>query len=1448
MSNNTGVVVGAAQLREWFNIGSRLSKFHLEASATGGIGLPGNEKEATKPIKRSEGSRETDYVKEYLAREAANLQKRLNSNEGGSQCLSLDQPLSHLSEVDEVTTVGAIPNIGDLDQDLTQVYQNYEFTHQYNSKLLVARYKEDIVNSVESQHFLIIEGSTGSGKTTQVPQYILDHYVQLNRHCNIIVTQPRRLAAISVAKRVCHERGWPVGGLVGYQVGLNKEVKPETRLLYVTTGVLLQRLIKSKHMNEFTHIILDEVHERDQEMDMCLLLVKKFLHTVSRQVKVILMSATFDVDLFGNYFAMPVNNKMEKPITISLAGKSYSVSEHWINDLASLGPIPDLDPTTPAISPLSYNLAYNLVKMFDSIEKREQGAETNGFAPNRGSVLIFLPGIGEIHRLDEMFSNEKLRHRWWILPLHSTITVEEQSRVFEAPQPGDRKIILSTNIAESSVTVTDVKYVIDFCLTRNLFCDNDTNFTHLRLEWASKANCKQRKGRAGRVSTGRVYRMITSEFYDNFLPEFIVPEMKRCPLEQIVLKVKMLGLEEPKGILALALEPPNLSDIERAIVSLKEVGALDLLTNGVFYPFDGDLTFIGRVLAALPLDIHVGKLICLGFIFGCLEMCIVIAAGLSLKTCFSTPLKNQLNAFRNKVAWSDGSFSDCIAVCKAFRLWKGHRMSNRFRRTNTQSEKEWCTCNYLQLKRLEEMAVLVEELTGRLERLNIKCDPQRENSGDLLMLQIVIAGAFYPHYFIRVPSDEENILRTLSGHDPLTTVVLSGLPANQGILYQHEIEQFFEKYAPPVSCHFEDTKAYVEFGRSKEAEQQRILPMVVLSVKMRLLKIPLELTLYAGEELALKLHALELLTTKQTSSGRLRTNRMSAVSTRMTIQPVALPSLQDIAMSLYVTRVIECGHFWAHYGTDDTFNKLKELAKVIDRHIDSLVPIGGAISPGDICLAPDISDSGQLLGFGRARVEKVIRKNELEVFFVDYGGTQKVLRDQVRAIDDFLAPIVYGLPMQSFECQLSEIKASAIISPSGSWCKAATLEFGRMVCEKAHNARIYSVVHNVIHLELILTERDGREFSLNKHLINLGYAEHADEGILSKQNNILRQKYSTSQQLFDLYQESELKLCLDTHLKYGPAKGKRIKLKGPESPLEIQYMAVTHAARTKQVRIEANSVNSVSLDAEPQDECDRMLVAAHVGLTASASALTAHDTTLMPNIHGLPALLSLLFAPCAELRCDIDYQHYTGALCGLGYDLQTEEPLYPEHDIEMTFDTSFSTDDLIIINAIRMSIHWILRNSTDSFHLTSSVMAQMQERIRERVHELLKTQRKVIDRIPCKQPYKWKVVADDKQLKPDLESRDPDCEHVLHRGIELVEPGNEDRAVDNTEHMVEHVKELHAKASRSMQRQDITCQLCNLTFVTPHQLLFHLKSPVHHDLETQLLDRYHYGDSPEFQM
>ncbi|XP_076315104.1 ATP-dependent RNA helicase TDRD9-like [Tachypleus tridentatus] len=652
-------------INDFFSLNKKPKPIHIAPTATGGQGLQVSELSSglnLSNLRLSEG-KGTDYVKKFQEEEDRMLSQswhRYQTEDGTPSANTVS--LSQLSQVEELSTIaGDVAAINHLhNEEASRLYATYMHSscHNYNKELVITPYRDKLVELIDIHQVVIIQGNTGCGKTTQVPQYILDHCAEKGRHCNIVVTQPRKIAATSIARRVCQERNWKLGSICGYQVSMDSQTSDDTRLCYVTTGVLLQKLIHSRNMNMYTHVIIDEVHERDQDTDFALLVVRKFLRTTSKAVKVILMSATFDTDMFASYFSILVCGKLEPAPVFTVPGKLKAVTEFYLDELRTLGTVPKLDPSNPLIPEESYHIVFQLIRAFDRIEAQEQQAVQDGGLPfRRGAVLIFLPGYFEIGEMEEKLREEMHARKWWILPLHSSVTVDEQTQVFRPPQKGYRKIILSTNIAESSITVPDIKYVIDFCLTKTLYCDRDTNYSCLMLDWASKASCRQRSGRAGRVLEGRVYRMVPYS-----------PEMKRCPLEQVVLMAKKLGMEEPKAVLALALEPPNLEDIERAILVLKEVNALSTVSEGRISPHDGDLTFIGSVMALLPLDVRLSRLIMLGHVFGCLRECIIIAASLHLKSFFSKPFGKLLEAYKSRLAWADGSFSDCLAFLKAYNV------------------------------------------------------------------------------------------------------------------------------------------------------------------------------------------------------------------------------------------------------------------------------------------------------------------------------------------------------------------------------------------------------------------------------------------------------------------------------------------------------------------------------------------------------------------------------------------------------------------------------------------------------------------------------------------------------------------------------------------------------------------------------------------------------------
>lgn len=276
-------------LLDFFDMNKKFERMMVPGSQTQGHVLTANEKVSHDPFNIKKPIKGEDYATEYQVQEEREMVESLqvHSSEQEMAASGVDvSGLNRMYDVEEPSSVGTVPNVNDLThEELTKVYNNYSFAH-HPQKLPIMAYKQKIVSMIETNQVTVIQGATGCGKTTQVPQFILDSCVENGVYCNIIITQPRRIAAVSVTRRVSDERSWPVGTLVGYEIGFNHRTSTDTRLTFCTTGVLLQKLINKKNMCNYTHVILDEVHERDQDMDFALLIVRKLLWTNSRCVKV----------------------------------------------------------------------------------------------------------------------------------------------------------------------------------------------------------------------------------------------------------------------------------------------------------------------------------------------------------------------------------------------------------------------------------------------------------------------------------------------------------------------------------------------------------------------------------------------------------------------------------------------------------------------------------------------------------------------------------------------------------------------------------------------------------------------------------------------------------------------------------------------------------------------------------------------------------------------------------------------------------------------------------------------------------------------------------------------------------------------------------------------------------------------------------------------------------
>uniref|UniRef100_A0A6N2K619 RNA helicase n=1 Tax=Salix viminalis TaxID=40686 RepID=A0A6N2K619_SALVM len=477
---------------------------------------------------------------------------------------------------------------------------------EQESKRKSKKYKVDILQMLKENDVLVVCGETGSGKTTQVPQFILDDMIESGHggNCNIICTQPRRIAAISVAERVADERCEPFpgadGSLVGYQVRLDSARSEKTKLLFCTTGILLRKLAGDRSLSGITHVIVDEVHERSLLGDFLLIVLKNLIEKQSSQatpkLKVILMSATVDSNLFSSYFGQcpvltaegrthPVTNyfleDIYECINYNLASDAPAALRYETSAINKSGPVDnhrgkknlvlsawgdDSQLSEEFINPHYVSTSYqtyseqtqkNLKRLNEDVIDYDLLEDLICYVDEtcgEGAILIFLPGVSEIYMLlDRLVASYRFGgpSSDWVLPLHSSIATKDQKKVFLWPPENIRKVIIATNIAETSLTIDDVVYVID---------------------------CGKHK--------------------ENRYNPHKVPEMLRMPLVELSLQIKLLSLGHIKPFLSMALEPPREEAMASAISLLYEVGALE---------GDEQLTPLGHHLAKLPVDVLIGK-------------------------------------------------------------------------------------------------------------------------------------------------------------------------------------------------------------------------------------------------------------------------------------------------------------------------------------------------------------------------------------------------------------------------------------------------------------------------------------------------------------------------------------------------------------------------------------------------------------------------------------------------------------------------------------------------------------------------------------------------------------------------------------------------------------------------------------------------------------------------
>ena len=1281
--------------------------------------------------------------------------------------------------------------------------------------LPILRYKDKIVDTIKQNMVTIITAPTGSGKSTQVPQYVLDdEYNKEKRHCKIVVTQPRRVAAISLATRVIMERNLPPlqddqsqGTLVGYQIGMDKKVNEDTRLTYMTTGVLLRKLINTDALKEFTHIILDEVHERDKDTDFLLLMIKRMLCIYKANVRIIIMSATVNASKFAKYY-QTLDPEFGVPCPapiIEITEQMYNVSIAYLDQIKvslSSGCSNNVENNfqEPTITENIYILAKDLIKHFDYVDNEDGNCDL------RGSVLVFLPGIFEIENMQRILKNDKCSETYDIICLHSTIPRQFQMKVFDKPTKGQRKIILSTNIAESSITVPDIKYVVDFCLSKELHADSGTGMSSLRYVWAPKSSLDQRKGRAGRVSKGRCYRLIEQKYFHD-LSDFTTPEMQRCSVEQLILWCKIINIGDPLDFLSYALDPPNLNKLREGALLLLEVGALVLPIGSLGNPLNQELTFLGHVMGSMPLDVRLSRLIMFGLVFDCLSESIIMAACLSLPAFLEVPYndkKQKLDSYVSRMKKAKGTFSDPIMMLNIYNEWYDLYASQTDPNSKHKA-KQYCITNFVNFNRINEVASLVQDICGCLHRMNIPDQLSRERQesytgyfqGNVISfrLKLALAGANFPFYYVKNKHalDKGNCMRSFGAKSPADTIMYTGMKLEVSSSselerkYKQDVSTFFSTHYDPIKrLSLESNRLYVTFDMVSEATVSK---SVYYSLKTKQIGMPLCLISKKDTNLPVP------------DSKSFKINERDTELLYVTVTYIESPT-----------------KFFVQIRREDIRGDFDEM----NRKLQTIKP--KRMDPHKIyenCYGVTTFEKNDLTLY-RVKVLNRDDNYNVKVFYLDFGNSLWISSNIFFEIPDNL---LIRCPFQAVECSIEGICPvidARSLSSSATWDRQLVKWLRPMLENKHFDAKVYYLLNNILHIDLIEGKTSLRDWLLSKNKVSAAREDY-------------RMEYARLMLGGDEVQLQAVTIKSDSEFKRDVMKSENCLLSGPTSPYEVQYSGLTDTARSFNTVIDKNSVCSVMICPNPSDTFTEMLTASSVALTSSGCRVQLRGVTQHFPVRGLPDMMVLMFAPKIQLQTTPSRLNYVGCRAGLGIN-EHSDPVWPDHDLHVTFDQRVLFSDIDIINRIRLAISSVLQADDENiskFKYTVQTIRQHQLKILKLVDELMMA---INDREPAikhheEMQYTWLPpysTVNDLDISSKYPGEDSD---ILRPHSVLVFSENDIRvehrnAKKRVKYLQQHVYQLNETTGVN-SGQFLECELCDIKFNKSRELLNHIDSDAH---------------------
>lgn len=618
---------------------------------------------------------------------------------------------------------------------------------EQRKSLPIASVEKRLIEEVQKNDILIIVGETGSGKTTQIPQFLF-HAGFCHDGKVVGITQPRRVAAITVAKRVAEECGCELGQKVGYSVRFDDSTSNSTRIKYMTDGLLLREALLDPYLSKYSVIIVDEAHERTVHTDVLMGLLKNVQHARSNSIKdgrnldngnkntngfmlldkdngqngsflrkdhrekssplkLIIMSASLDARTFSEYFGGAK--------AVHIQGRQFPVDIFYTRR-------PETDYVDAA-----------LITIFQ-VHQDE--------AP--GDILVFLTGQEEIDAVERLIKerlsklpqeNQKLQ----VVPIYAALPSEQQMRAFAPAPSGFRKVILATNIAETSITIPGIKHVIDPGLVKARSYDPGKGMESLIVVPTSKSQALQRSGRAGREGPGKCFRLYPENEFEK-LEDSTMPEIKRCNLSNVILQLKALGVDDILGF--DFIEKPSRTAI---IKSLEQLFLLGALTD------DCQLSDpIGRQMARLPLDPVYAKALILASQFNCLEEMLIAVAMLSAESIFYFPREKYEEARTAAKSFASPE-GDHITLINVYRAATGLLEKRTIETNKTKNEKDfrkWCKENFINSRSLRHARDIHRQIQGHVQQMGLKLASCGE---DMLQFRRCLVASFFLNAAVKQP-------------------------------------------------------------------------------------------------------------------------------------------------------------------------------------------------------------------------------------------------------------------------------------------------------------------------------------------------------------------------------------------------------------------------------------------------------------------------------------------------------------------------------------------------------------------------------------------------------------------------------------------------------------------------------------------------------------------------